>query len=250
MAIHVAVYDVYPGDRKQLERLLEKESEIRKENGHIVNVECFGSVESMLQTPMKYDLFIVDAAEARLDPSGSINSEIASKIRQSGSTAPIVLGYRTDIVNPPVSNESNVITYTKSMTQERLSGLISIAIESKGQLPDRIEIRGGQSTVYVTPWEILYCKGDSASLDVYLTEGRTIHVLSNCTSFYSTFSDDKNFVMSGKNHIFNLNHISGIVGNKLNDRGFRMSDGTTVPINVIDFHILWKTWNDFRVKNR
>lgn len=248
MAIYIALYDIYPGDRKNLERLIERESDIRKQHGETLYTDAFGSVESMLESPMKYSLFIIDASDASLDATGSVNAKIASMIREAGVTAPIILGYKPEITEPLLSMEDNVTVYQKQMTSTFLTEQINNLIEFKESHPEKLEIRGDKITYYVSPDEILYVKAEASGIDVMLTEGRSAHVLDSLPNFNVSLQTYKNFVISGKNLIFNLDSIVGISGNGISDRAFRMIDGSMVPISVIEFFKIWKIWNEYRAK--
>jgi len=80
MTFNTAVFDTHPGDRRQLERIFAKETDIRKHKGELVSCETFGSTQSMLVSPMKYDLFIVDATDKDDPESYTVNLEIAKEI--------------------------------------------------------------------------------------------------------------------------------------------------------------------------
>lgn len=248
MAIYIAVYDIYPGDRKNLERLIERESDIRKQHGETLYTDSFGSVESMLESPMKYSLFIIDASDASLDATGSVNAKIAQMIREAGVIAPIILGYKPEITDPLLSMEDNVTVYQKQMTSAFLSEQIDSLLKFKDENPEKLEVRGDKATFYVESSEIMYAKSESSGITVYMTEGRSAHVLDALQYFYGSIENHKCFIMCGKNLMFNLDCISGISGNGISDRAFRMLDGTMVPVSVIDFFKIWKIWNEYRAK--
>jgi|GEM_PF-3999681 len=245
MSIYVAIYDIYPGDRKHLERLLERESDKRKADGNTIYAESFGSVESMLETPMKYTLFIVDAAETEADAANNINWEIAAKIREHGCTAPIILGYRPEFTLPEDKPEDNIYTYSKDITPQQISEYIDKVIATKNDAVKTYEIRDKNTTYYVEPSDIIYAKAEGTSIMVYLTGNRRAHVLSTLENFMEPFQKNKAFLASGKTEIFNMDHIIGITGQGMSDRGFRMSDGSIIPVSFVEFMRIWPLRNKY-----
>ena len=100
--MHIAVCDDNIADRKQTERLLDRESAERINKSGNLFVDSFGNVNALLTAPMKYDLFFIDMTAS--SPNGM---ETAVKLRTIGVTSPIVLlissiDYRA-YPNPPKS---------------------------------------------------------------------------------------------------------------------------------------------------
>ena len=55
--MHIAVCDDNGADRKQLERLLSRESDKRMETTGNLYVTSYGNPESLLQNPRQFDVF-------------------------------------------------------------------------------------------------------------------------------------------------------------------------------------------------
>ena len=58
--MHLAICDDHMADRKQMERLLGRESDRRMNTTGVLYVDSFGSKESILVTPMIYDAIFMD----------------------------------------------------------------------------------------------------------------------------------------------------------------------------------------------
>ena len=58
--MHLAICDDHMADRKQMERLLGRESDRRLNTTGVLYVDSFGSKESILTTPMIYDAIFMD----------------------------------------------------------------------------------------------------------------------------------------------------------------------------------------------
>ena len=56
--MHIAVCDDNVADRKQLERLLKRESDKRAASTGIIYTDSFGNSTALLSNPMQYDAFI------------------------------------------------------------------------------------------------------------------------------------------------------------------------------------------------
>ena len=65
--MHLAICDDHMADRKQMERLLGRESDRRLNTTGVLYVDSFGSKESILVTPMIYDAIFMDMTEDGCD---------------------------------------------------------------------------------------------------------------------------------------------------------------------------------------
>ncbi|MBR6328102.1 MAG: hypothetical protein IKR68_00470 [Lachnospiraceae bacterium] len=209
MTFNAAVFDVHPGDRRQMERILGKEKEARASSGVTLYSESFGSTGSLLVYPMKHDIFFIDAADSAVSTDGSINIETAREIRAAGVVAPIVLFYREDIDMPPLPDDlENVVTFKKPITTAFVRSVLDKRTAEKATLPVRYEIRGGKETYYVYDYEIMYALPAGRFTDVYLTEGRKVHVMESLKGFGGQFEKKKSLKLIGSGFVINLEHIT------------------------------------------
>ena len=84
--MHIAVCDDNVADRKQLERLLGRESDKRKHDTGVFFTDSFGQSSVLARNPMPYDLFFIDLTED--NPDGL---SFALSLCKAGVSAPIVL---------------------------------------------------------------------------------------------------------------------------------------------------------------
>ena len=83
--MHLAICDDHIADRKQMERLLGRESDRRIPTTGVLYVDSFGSKESILTAPMIYDALFMDMTEDGCDAV-----ELANMLRADGTFIPIV----------------------------------------------------------------------------------------------------------------------------------------------------------------
>ena len=57
--MHIAICDDNIADRKHLERLLQRESDRRKDTAGILYIDSYGNVDALTKSPMIYDLFFI-----------------------------------------------------------------------------------------------------------------------------------------------------------------------------------------------
>ncbi|MBR5896498.1 MAG: hypothetical protein IKZ39_02660, partial [Lachnospiraceae bacterium] len=82
--MHIAVLDDNIADRKQIERLLDRESDRRISTSGNLYTDTFGAVDAFLSAPRQYDFFMID-----MKGGVSESIEIAHKIRELGIKVPI-----------------------------------------------------------------------------------------------------------------------------------------------------------------
>ena len=84
--MHIAVMDDNIADRKQLERLLDRESDRRIQTTGNLYIDSFGALESLFIAPKQYDFFMVDITD---NPDECVNT--AGKLREMGIKVPVCI---------------------------------------------------------------------------------------------------------------------------------------------------------------
>jgi len=240
MTFNTAIYDIHPGDRRALERILAKEKALLEAEGGTVYSESFGSTGSMLLSPMKYDLFIVDGAEDSDPDAAGTNIEVARAIRKAGAIAPVLLLFREGVKIPESCDVPDVIFFQKPATTAFIHQVLTSWMEEKATRTPRYEIRGDKNTYYVSAREVMYAVAMENSVDVYLTEGRYLHILEPMSYIQKMFEKDVSLLKVGKNALINMNHVVSAEEN-----GFRMSDDHRINCSIFEFGKLKKTWQRF-----
>ena len=120
--MHIAVLDDNIADRKQIERLLDRESDRRISTTGNLYTDTFGAVEAFLAAPKQYDFFMIDM-------NGEVGQsvEIAHKIRALGIKVPICF-FRSEKEFADVELPANVLFLEKPVKVAELTAIIDEVI--------------------------------------------------------------------------------------------------------------------------
>ena len=211
--MHVAICDDNGADRKQMERLLKRESDRRASTTGVLYVDSFGNANALLANALMYDVFYVDVC---MTPGVTV-SVLIKGLAERGSNAPIVLccskiNYREQ------SFPENVFFLDKAIKVEELSDSIDKALAIKAAA-----LRGEENTIYVTEPEILYATVKGRSIIVTLTGGRTRALRTDLLNLYSQWAAVHDCFLPPSGHfLLNCRHIQ-----KLGHLTATMTDGKT-----------------------
>ncbi len=222
--MHIAVCDDNIADRKQTERLLDRESAERINKSGNLFVDSFGNVNALLTAPMKYDLFFIDMTAS--SPNGM---ETAVKLRTIGVTSPIVLlissiDYRA-YPNPPES----IFFLEKPIKKSSLSELLDRAVEICASKPETVELRDEKTVRYVLPDQILFSVLADHAVCVHLSDGTTVNQLGDISDIARILAPFDVFLIIAGKTIININHVTGI-----KNRTVTMSDGTVLKAGLTE----------------
>lgn len=233
MTIYIAVCDDNVADRKQSERLLEREKDQRlKNNSDVLYIDSFGSEEALMHTPVKYDIFIIDITD------GSRNGmDIAKSLRKKGILAPIVLYSSTVDYSTYVNAPNGLIFLKKPINAGQISHLIDVAGDWTKSKTPLIEIRGQKET-YFTPYtEVIRAvpKGKFVT-EISLADGSYVTMADSIDAFKRLSAAYNSFTYFGKD-IVNILHIESF-----KDNGFYLSNGEFIKCSFTQKDAILKTY--------
>lgn len=219
--MHVAVCDDNVADRKQMERLLGRESDRRAKLTEGLYIDSYGNEATLLRNPMQYDIFYIDMCKSP-DTDGI---KVAHKLCKIGVQVPIymccsALDYRQE--NFP----ENVFFMDKPIRNEHLIASLDKAYEWKQSAIPRIELRDETETYYITAEDILYGIVNGKHVKVHLADGRKINVASGLENLYGQWAHHQVFFMLSTKVIINTSHIERMGLIKL-----YMKDGTAFSLS-------------------
>lgn len=203
--MHIAICDDNGADRKQLERLLKRESDRRAADTGVLYIDSYGNAQALLANPLQYDIFYLDMCHT----PGVTVSGIIEGLTAKGVRAPIVLccsliNYREQ------SFPENIIFLDKAIRVADLSESIDHALAIKAQAPSMIELREENDTLYVTEEEILYAVAKGRVIDITLTEGRIFHTRTDILNLYSQWRMHGTFFCPSGSVIVNSRHLKEV----------------------------------------
>lgn len=219
--MHIAICDDNVADRKQLERLLSRESDKRLATLGNLYIDSYGNAVSLLANPMQYDAFFIDMCKT---PS-TTGIDVATSLIEAGVQTPIIMCC-SDINYRDHNFPFNVIFLNKPIKATELHEAIEYAQTIKDQSIPMIELREDKETIYVTEEMIMYATEDGRNVDVTLTNGRTVHVSTTVLNLLSQVEKHPSFFAPTNKVLINGRYIAKI--------GFRkviMNDGTSFKVH-------------------
>ena len=85
--MHIAVCDDNVADRKQLERLLKRESDKRAASTGIIYTDSFGNSTALLSNPMQYDAFYIDMCLTE----GTTGTDVVNALTAQGTLTGLIV---------------------------------------------------------------------------------------------------------------------------------------------------------------
>ena len=219
MTVYIAICDNNIADRKQLERLLEREKDKRlSDNLDVLYIDSFGSEEALMATPIKYDIFFIDITE------GANNGmEIAKKLRQRDITAPIVLCESTISYTSYVNAPEELVFIEKPINKGQVSHLVDVALDWAGRKTPLVEIKCQSETRFIKYDELVRAiPTDKFAARLYLSDGQIIEMSDSIDALARQCSVYGCFVRCKKD-LINIYHITHAI-----HKGFRLSNGDIV----------------------
>ncbi len=219
--MHIAICDDNVADRKQLERLLKRESDSRASTTGILYADSFGNSEALLANPMQYDVFYIDMCKTE----GIQGADVARALTAHGVNAPIVMCC-SDINYRECNLPEHCIFLDKPIKAAELSESIEHALTIRSQAETLIELRDDEATVYVTEPEILYAAEEGRYVIVTLTDGRKLKVFDTVVNLFEQLESHPTLLSPTLKTIINGRYIV-----KLTFRKATMVDGAVFKIH-------------------
>lgn len=219
--MHIAVCDDNMGDRRQIERLLKKESEKRAASTGILYTDSFGSCESLLANPMQYDAFYIDMCHT----AGLTGVDVTNQLLAIGINAPIILCC-SSINYREYPFPENVLFLEKPLKAIDICESLDHALEIKKNAEALIELREEKNTFYVREADIMYAVEENRSMLIHLKNGQILHIATDTANFFDQIEKFENFVAPTAKVIFNCRYVEKIHLSKVS-----MTDGTVFKVH-------------------
>lgn len=222
--MHIAICDDNIADRKQLERLLGRESDKRKNISGLFYADSFGDSAALMRRAVQYDLIFIDMTQ-----SGPDGFSLALSLTSHGISAPIVLcsssvNYQTQI-EALDSCPVNLLHLEKPIKTAELSALLDKAVELQALREPTIELRSETDTYYVKEDELLYAYQKGSYVHAHLTGSRVISMRTYIDNFFDEIAMYTHFVKAGS-ALFNITFMQ-----EYSLFQITLKDGTTLKSN-------------------
>ena len=205
--MHIAICDDNVADRKQLERLLGRESNQFAAEGSALYVDAFGNAEALLANPMQYDVFFIDVCHTNNVSSLSI----AQKLRAKGVTVPFVLCCG-DVNYREQDFEEGTLFIDKAIRVADLRAIIEQVKDLDAHAESMIELREKTGTVYLHERDFAYAYEKGFYTYVIQADGTLRELRSSAISFYEeNESAHPSIILASSKVVLNCRYIREFV---------------------------------------
>lgn len=219
--MHVAVCDDNVADRKQMERLLGRESDRRAKITEGLYIDSYGNEKALLANPMQYDIFYIDMCKTE----GTTGTQVAEKLCAAGVRVPIYMCC-SEIDYRQHTLPENVSFLDKPIKSDMLITSLDHAYEVKQNAVPLIELREEKQTLYVTEADIMYGIAEDKHVAIHLADGHIARIASGIENLYDQWEHYDVFMMPTLKAIINGRFIR-----KIGVFHVYMKDGTKFPIH-------------------
>ena len=201
--MYIAVIADNISDRKQLERLLGRASDALVSETGTLYIDAYGDLESLMRTPMKYDLFFID-----ITASGDFGKTIVNCLKTAGVPGKIAICHPKDSAFSYQNAIDGLYSIQKPIAVAPLHKLIrDVYSEKQKTSVPTIEIRSETETHYIAVDRIIYAKSRTHLVFVHLDDGRTLSYLGEIEDFYRWVNNYPEFFYAKKDTVLNKNHV-------------------------------------------
>ncbi len=173
--MRIAICDDNIADRKQMERLLGRESDSRIASTGVFYIDSFGNPLSLLAAAMSYDAYFFDITHSTPDIWMMVNT-----LHNSGVSCPIVFCTSTIDYESCENLPTNSYFLKKPIKKDELTQMCSLLLEQKKKdYRPKLIFKSEISTFAIAEEDFLYCTHKDHMTHIYKKDG------ANCTTFDS-----------------------------------------------------------------
>ncbi|MDD3205450.1 MAG: LytTR family DNA-binding domain-containing protein [Lachnospiraceae bacterium] len=230
--MHIAICDDNIADRKQLERLLNREADRRVKEGISLYIDSFGNIASLMHAPALYDVFYIDMTAS--DDENGI--DLASLLRSHNIESPVVLCSSKIPYKEYHCTLNNLIYLDKPIRAEELSDTVSMVIRLKQQSQPTFEIRTRKKTIYIESEDFLYAKQiNNRQALVYLQDGTVCDLPDSIDNLELIMKKHPSLIRMAKHYLVNSSTIQ-----KITLTSMLLSNGAKIPLGFGEYRELKK----------
>ncbi len=224
--MHIAICDDHVADRKQLERLLERESDARLKNKENFYISSFGNITSLMHTPELYDIFFIDMT------TDSINGiALAVLLRNHNIQVPIVLCSSSIHYKDYPCTLNSIIYLDKPIKTADITSIITNIWELKKTADPIFEIRGYQKTFYIKAEDFLFAeKVSDRQTIVHFIDGTSTVLPDSLQNLEFVLQKHPSLIALNKNRLINRIYIK-----KISFTSIQLTSGNPLPLGFGEY---------------
>lgn len=235
--MHLAVCDDHVADRKQMERLLGRESDRRISTSGVLYVDCYGSERSILSTPMIYDAIFMDMNE-----DGADAVRIANELRKAGTKIPIIFCCDKVDYRKAADLPENILFMDKPIQVAALTDMIEQLLVIVSSRDKRLEFRNMTETFYLLEDELVYAHPqDDRHMVLHLSNGDQQVAEASFKNFCASLCSCDSYIALANNYVLNMRYISDVSMFKVT-----LKDGTSTRLTFGEAGVLKKAVAEYR----
>ncbi|WP_408070629.1 hypothetical protein [Butyrivibrio sp. JL13D10] len=211
--MHIAVFDDNIADRKQMERLLRRQSDrYQKEGKEHFYIDLYGNIEALMRFPQLYDIIFVDMAEPESEDSHFRNGmDVAELLFEAGGIKNVVMcsgKHDYKVLAKEAGLDDKLLFIEKAIRVKDLEAILAECEERLGDPVPTLELRGEKETIYATENDFISAEmiGEH-QLTVYFTEGRSLDIITDIYNLYEQCEIFSSICPISQNAMINVNHI-------------------------------------------
>lgn len=244
LSLHIAVCDDNIADRKQLERLLQREGNQRMKESVVFYIDSYGNADTAMRSPRLYDAFFIDITAHEIT-----GSALGQRLLQAGVSAPLIfcissLDYRQQVpemlASSGFSTASHPIFYLdKPIRTAELSAILDHCISQKSSAAASLEFRCQQETHYVKEDDVVYVQLTDHGSQVVLRDGKILQPIGSIDNLYLQLSAFPHFLDASPRLILNIRHICHVTPFQVS-----LSDASRHPISLLSWRRIRKALHE------
>ena len=203
----IALCDTNFADRKQMERLLERESDKRLDSC-VFYMDTYGNKDALLSNPRTYDAYFLDMPDETYSAY-----DLAKDIRLKDIVSPIIFCNSTMDYHTCGRELPNCFFMNKPILVAELSDILDEIIQQKTEnYVPTVEVRYMSEVHYLTEKEIVYCEsqGHSRIMSIHLQDKTVIKAENFIDNFATELTPLGAFFIANKNTLINARYVDTI----------------------------------------
>lgn len=217
--MHIAIYSYKVADRKQMERLMDRESDKWIKEGKPIYTYSFGSIESLFASTLTYDAVMVDMCD--IDNVSAVG--LIEKYRADNALTRVI--ECADEITIGEYLDRNFFLQKPITVADLHNAMVDLSEKLKSNKA-KIELHTDSETLYLDEEDFLYAVQRGGKTEIHLSKGRVVSVFGSAESFfYGMEASYPTISLPSQTAIVNIRYID-----RIRFHTVTMCDGTNVKV--------------------